>query len=154
MALTFQRELFANALPGISALLADHWREVAYPGGFPRDDYPSVDAALYQSAEDEGRFVVFTLRDGDSIPGYAAFWIGPFPQRKGMIGAWQEAIFIDKQHRATEDGISFIGKCDDALRAMGVSVVHHSVRQGRDFSPVLIRAGYVPVETVYAKNLG
>lgn len=181
--MTFQREPFANAWPGMSSLVAEHYREVAYPDGFPADSVPIVDVDQYQAAENDGRLVVFTLREesktckdcaGDGviygvkcsscsgigalfpgdIHGYATFWIGPFPQRKGMVGAWQDAVFIQRSHRATIEGTQFIASCDNALRELGVSVVHHSVRPGRDFSQVLLRAGYQQIETVYAKNLG
>jgi L-amino acid N-acyltransferase YncA len=154
MGRTFQRETFAQAWPDVSALVAAHWREVAYPDGFPSDDAPSVDVDAYLQAEKDGRFIVFTLRDGDQFLGYAAFWLGPFPQRKGLIGAWQESIYIAPAFRASIEGARFVTDCDEALRGFGVSVVHHSVRAGRDFSPVLKRAGYVQAEIVYAKHLG
>lgn len=154
MGATFQREAFATAWPGIAPLLAAHWQEVAYPGGFHADEPPEVDAEAYQQAEDAGRLAIFTSRKAGKLLSYAAFWIGPWPQRKGMLGAWQEAVYMDKGSRHGGEGIVFLSQCDEALRSMGVSVVHHSVRLGRDFAPVLKRLGYSHVETVYAKNLG
>ena len=154
MGATFQREPFAVAWPDIAPLVAAHWHEVAYPGGFPADDTPQVDVEAYQQAEDAGRLVFFTNRKAGKLLAYAAFWIGPWPQRKGLIGAWQEAVYMDKGSRHGGEGIAFLSRCDEALRALGVAVVHHSVRAGRDFTPVLKRLGYSQAEIVYTKNLG
>lgn len=135
-----------------------HWREVAYPGDTP----PVVDVPAYTAASRDGRLAVFTVRDlpdeADGKPGqirgYASFWIGPFPQRMGTIGAWQDAVFLSPEARQGHIGIDFLHFCDAQLQAIGCHVVHHSVRDGRDFSTILRRLGYAHAETVYAKHLG
>ena len=151
MGVAFAREPFELAWPGIEPLVMGHWHEVAYPGETP----PVVDVAAYSCAGREGRLLTFTVRDmGDNaLCGYAIFWVGPFPQRMGTIGAWQAAIFLSPEARRGRDGIDFLHFCDTQLRAIKCHVVHHSVRDGRDFSPILRRLGYVRAETSYAKDL-
>jgi len=162
MGVAFAREPFELAWSGAEPLVMGHWREVAYPGDTP----PVVDVAAYTAAGREGRLVTFTVRDlpGESadgsaaqlgkLRGYATFWIGPFPQRMGMIGAWQDAVFLSPEARQGHVGIDFLHFCDAQLQAIGCHVVHHSVRDGRDFSAILRRLGYAHAETVYAKHLG
>lgn len=156
MGVAFSRELFAQAWVGIEPLVSAHWREVAYLGDTP----PAVNVPAYIDAEQHGRLVCFTVReqaDGIQIGkllGYATFWIGPFPQRHGQVGAWQDAVYIDPEARKGSVGIDFLHFCDAQLQAIGCHVVHHSVREGRDFSSILRRLGYVHAETVYAKHLG
>ena len=154
MGVSFTRDRFAVAWPGIEPLLAAHWREVAYPGGFPADDAPVADVATYLEADAAGRLVCFTVRaPGDSVVGYAMFWVGPFPQRCGMLAAWAEAVYLRPEARDGRTGAHFLRFCEEELRGLGIRVIHHSVRAGRDFSPVLDRLGYVQAEVVYAKHL-
>lgn len=152
MGVVFAREPFEVAWSGIEPLVMGHWHEVAYPGDTP----PVVDVAAYSSAGREGRLLTFTVRDmGDNaLCGYATFWIGPFPQRQGQIGAWQDAVYLDPDARKGNAGTDFLRYCDAQLQAIGCHVVHHSVREGRDFSTLLRRLGYRHAETVYAKHLG
>jgi L-amino acid N-acyltransferase YncA len=150
MGVAFAREPFAQAWTDIQPLVDAHWREVAYPG----DTAPAIDVPAYTEANLAGRLVVFTVRDGTGLVGYATFWIGPFPQRQGQIGAWQDAVYLTPNSRHGGSGTDFLRFCDAELEAMGCHVVHHSVREGRDFSTILRRLGYVHAETVYAKHLG
>ena len=158
MGVAFAREKFADAWPGIEPLVLNHWKEVAYPG----DTQPYVDVAAYVAACTDGRLKTFTVRDLPyagaaelgTLRGYATFWIGPFPQRQGMVGAWQDSVYLSPEARQGNAGTSFLAFCDAQLQHIGCHVVHHSVRDGRDFSPILRRLGYARCETVYAKNLG
>lgn len=150
MGVAFARETFAQAWGGIQPLVDEHWREVAYMGDTP----PVVDVPAYTAANVEGRLAVFTVRDNGDLVGYATFWVGPFPQRQGVIGAWQDAVYLTPNARHGGHGTDFLRFCDAELGAMGCKVVHHSVREGRDFSTILRRLGYVHAETVYAKHLG
>lgn len=158
MGVAFQREPFVQAWVGIEPMLAAHWREVAYAGGYPADQKPVADLPIYAAACAEGRLATFTVRQDDGVQegpilGYALFWIGPFPQRKGAIGAWQDAVYLTPEARQGHVGTDFLHYCDAQLGAIGCHVVHHSVREGCDFSGVLRRLGYVRAETIYAKHL-
>ncbi len=153
-AVTFQREPFVDAWPGIRPLVAAHWKEVAYPGGHE----PVADVQNYAKACAEGRLVTFTAKAKDPplfdyIIGYAMFWIGPGPQDAGEIGAWQDAVYLMPEHREGGHGLELLRFCDAQLRDLGVHLVHHGVRPGRDFSPVLRMLGYTFVEHVYARRL-
>jgi len=150
MGVAFAREPFAQAWVDIQPLVEAHWREVAYQG----DTAPAIDVAAYTEANLAGRLVVFTVRDSTGLVGYATFWVGPFPQRQGQVGAWQDAVYLTPLARHGGHGTDFLRFCDAELQAIGCHVVHHSVREGRDFSTILRRLGYVHAETVYAKHLG
>lgn len=155
MGVAFAREPFEQAWPEVSRLIDAHWREVAYEGDTP----PKIDTAAYAAACREGRLVTFTVRDIEpdgrvgALRGYATFWIGPFPQRQGLKGAWQDAVYLAPEARQGSAGASFLAFCDHHLEALGCHVCHHSVRAGRDFSGLLRRLGYVHAETVYARHL-
>lgn len=145
----FTREPFATAWLGIEPLVKAHWDEVKYKGAV----LAMPDLKVYAAACAANRLATFTVRRDGVIIGYATFWIHPFPQEGGRIGAWQDAVYLDPKARQGANGAAFLAWCDEQLAAVGATVVFHSVREGRDFSPVLIRNGYQEIERVFSKEL-
>ena len=151
MAIHFTREPFASAWPGIEPLVAAHWNEIKLPDD--ENEAPKPNLTSYVAACNEGRIATFTVRDAGKIVGYATFWIAKHPQRANELGAWQDAIYLDPESRKGHLGSTFINWCDEQLAKVGVQVVYHSVREGRDFSPVLKCMGYQQIEVLWSKKL-
>ena len=164
--LRFVREPFARAWPLIRPLVAQHGAEVAEPD----EDPPVIDVPVYTAACERGMLVTCSayhraapdgagdIADGTAegpefLVGYAVFWLNKMPQHVGQNGAWQDAVYLMPEVRRGSNGSRFLAYCERELVALGVQWIHHSVRPGRDFSPVLRRLGYRPVETLFAKRV-
>jgi GNAT superfamily N-acetyltransferase len=128
-------------------LAAEHWQEVSWQPGTRED----LDKDLYQASEEAGSFIMFTARNDDVLVGYASFYVGRSAHRKGRIDAIQDAIYLMPAFRG--HAAQLIAAADRLLADRGVSSVAHSVRNARNFGPVLERMGYRPIETVYAREL-
>lgn len=147
----FQREPIGAVWTELLPLARAHWREV-------RCDHHDADANLDHDklvgADEAGVFALITARQDGELIGYAAFWIAHHPQNAGSLEASADALYLRPDRRQGRNGIELIKFADEALRAMGVRAVHHSVRHNsRDFGPVLERLGYQSTETIYARKL-
>lgn len=136
-------ELWAEAVP----LLVAHWAEVAHYPDIPL----SPDVAIYQANEDAGVLRVFTARDYDLV-GYALYLVHTAPQARHSIQAVCDVIYVRPESRGWT-GPTFMRWVDAQLAAEGVQVTYHHVPAQHDFSHILERMGYEPVDIVLAKRL-
>ena len=145
---SFALETVEQVLDEIKPLLAQHWEEIATYKDLPLD--PDYEAYLRMAAA--GRVRVFTARHEGVLIGYGVFFLGNL-HYKGSGIATQDILFILPQYRGTTVGYRLIKFCDDSLRAEGLQVTYQHVKISHDFSPVLSRLGYRPVEIIYARRL-
>jgi len=146
---TFMALPLREALPRIFWLFQMHWDEIGDPPGKLDIDYEN-----YLAAERAGALRVYVVQpDGlDRAVGYAMFRVVPMQRHKGVLAAWQDLLFVHPDARVGSLGLDFVRYCDTMLKDDGVAIVHHSVR-GRDFSVLLRRLGYKPLEQVFFKEL-
>jgi GNAT superfamily N-acetyltransferase len=145
----FQRESVATLWPELLPLADEHWREVRWDPSTEAD----LDTERYEQADELGLYRMFTLRDRGALIGYAGFWIAPHAMQRGSLQAVADCIYIRPDRRHGLLARNLIARCERALRDLGAQVAHHHVRPARDYGPVLVRLGYAPIETTYAKRL-
>lgn len=145
----FQRETAGPDLFGeMAPLLEKHYLEISHYLDIPLDpDWPQ-----YQKLEDVGALRVFTARDEAlTMTGYAVFFVRHNIHYKSSLQALQDVLFIDPTNRGF--GAKFILWCDKELRAEGVQVVYHHVKDAHNFGALLERFDYQLVDHIYARRL-
>lgn len=150
----------------MAPLLVLHWREVAQ-----FKDIPLAPAfASYLEREAAGNLRVFTVR-GEPAPhrfgrdecyvqhercgklhGYAVFFVQPNPHYTTSLQASADILFLHPDVRA-RTAMRFIKWCDDQLAGEGCDLVYQRVKLSKDWSPILTRIGYTPVDLTLVKDL-
>lgn len=164
MITSFALEPLSEKLFGeMAPLLIAHWREVSQ-----FKDIPLAPAfASYLERQDAGNLRVFTVRtwaSGDyggpdgphrSAPylcGYAVFFVQPNPHYTGSLQASADVLFLHPDVRA-RTAMRFLKWCDDQLASEGCELVYHRVKLSKDWSKILERIGYAPVDLTLVKDL-
>ena len=149
--IAFAREPFGPKLyVEMYPLLVKHWHDVAKY----HDIVLAPDVEMYVAQQQQNTLRIYTIRQEDTLKGYAAFMVRSALHYKQSLQAAQDVIFVDQSLRGTTP-LKFIRFCDDMLRAEGVQVVyqHVKVAPGLNFGKILERHGYELVEHIYAKRL-
>lgn len=134
----------------IEPLLRAHWEEIAHDKTVPLDP----DWLAYEQAEVAGRLRVVTARNAlGSLVGYAVFFVGPHPHYKSTTYAVQDLLYTAPGARGTGLGAKLVIWCDNFLKADGVARVVHHVKMSHDFSSMLERLGYQPMDKILVKAL-
>lgn len=143
----------------MAPLLVLHWREVAQ-----FQDIPLAPAfAQYLERQEAGNLRVYTVRGRkmpghpfeaqvDALAGYAVFFVQPNPHYTTSLQASADILFLHPDVRA-RTAMRFIKWCDDQLAAEGCDLVYQRVKLSKDWSPILTRIGYTPVDLTLVKDL-
>lgn len=141
-----QMERIADCLPDLRPLLQAHWREVAHYQDIPLN--PDFD--FYRTSPN---LRCVTVRDDGELTGYAIFGVGRNKHYMDSLQSVQDVFFVHPQHRGFA-GKRLIRASDAMLRAEGVQVSYHHVKEAHPVLGALLRSeGYEPVETIWAKRL-
>ena len=146
----FQRERFTDAFDDALPLLERHRQEIAHFAHIPLD----VDIRMYVACETNDRLRVYTARDGDTLVGYACYFVGPNPHYQGSKQAKQDVLYLAPEYRKGSTGIRLVEFADAQLAVEGVQAVYHHVKNAHPALGVILeRMGYEAVERVYVKRL-
>ena len=134
-------------------LLEAHYREVAKY----QDIALKPDFETYFKVEGMGNMKVYTIRTEDKkeLVGYALFFLKKNMHYSDSLQAVQDILYVEKSHRGSGLGSSFIKWCDDQLAAFGVQVVYHHVKSKKElnFGPMLEKHGYELIDHIYGRRL-
>jgi len=130
----------------IHKLTEDHHEEV----GNAHDLDP--DFNLYLKIEEAGGLRVYTVRQGDTLKGYAVFFYAIDIHHKTVLRATQDLLYLDPSVRAL-NAMKFIKWCDAQLKEEGVQRVYHYVTVAKDFSKLLQRMGYKKNSELWDRSL-
>ncbi len=129
-------------------LIKEHWDEVVTDKR-PLEPFWEV----FREFERKGDLVCFTARkDGDLI-GYAVFIFVPDLHSKNTRTAYNDAVFLKKEHRKNGVGKSFIEYCDEEMGKMDIQIILWHVKPSVDFSGSLKAIGYKHFNTLYAREV-
>ena len=113
----------------------------------------NLDREHYAALKEMNVLRMYTVRVDGAPAGYALFTVAPSPHLAHVLHAFHDALFILPEHRIGHRGATLITYAEEQLRALGVVIVYQHTKPGRDHGPLLLRLGYLPVETVHAKRL-
>lgn len=146
----FSRErLSSPLLEEMAPLIAEHFHEIARF----KDFRVQPNFNHYQMLDDIGMLYIFTARDEGELVGYSVFNLLKHPHFTEISQAQEELLFLAPEHRNGDAGAKFIRYCDEELAKAGAAVIYHTVSMERDFSPLLVRAGYELSDKIYAKRV-
>lgn len=148
--LTYQRETFPQAMREAGALLADHYKEIAWR----QDKIPlAPDGSRYLALEKAGVLRVYTAREDGRLVGYSVYMVTTHAHYKETLYANNDVLFIEKQSRGTV-GLRLIRFAEAALKAEGVQVVMLHIKSYNDWSAVVVRMGYEQTDRIFQKWIG
>jgi len=145
MTVTFEQansEVFAEMLP----MLKRHAHEAI---GVDYDIDP--DFERYQELINSGHYVLFVVKDAQTIIGYAGFFVSESLHRKGFKLANCDMIYMEPAYRG--NGHLLIEACNNEFQAAGFDEIFHTVTHRYDYTSTLTRLGFTEFERVYCKAL-
>jgi GNAT superfamily N-acetyltransferase len=131
------------------ALLYEHWKEIAHY----KDIALEVDWPLYEDFERSGKFRLFTVRMGNEVVGYAAYFVNHNPHYKSSYQAVQDVLYLAPAYRKAAIGRHLIAYADAMLRGEGVQVTYQHSKVAQPIDALLVRQKYELIERIWAKRL-
>ncbi len=129
-------------------LIKEHWDEVVTDAR-PLDPYWEV----FREAEQKNNLVCFTARKDGNLIGYAVFLFVHDLHSRNTRTAYNDAVFLRKDHRKGGLGKSFIEYCDEELGKMSIQTILWHIKPAVDFSGLLKSIGYKHFNTLYAREV-
>lgn len=109
-----------------------------------------VDLSFYEAMSKANRLECFSVKDGDEWVGYVVFFTLPNHYRyKTKSIAMNDVLYLKPEYRKGRDGINVIKEVNKYLKERYDMIVWH-VKDKNDFSPILIREGFVKQDTSYS----
>lgn len=140
----FARERYADNRGEVYCLGERHWKELYGPESVFNPDLPMV-----LKLEEEGHFVLFTMRDEeDELVGQAAFMVFDLPFFRQVI-ANDAFYYIKPEYRRAGHMAELLSFAACNLQQNGVDSVVVSHHVGMDLSRVLEKAGYELTSKLY-----
>jgi len=117
--------------------------------GLPLD----IDKDWYIDCFDEGLILVLEARANGVMIGYNVILLDSDLNHKTSNMARQTVLYVDKEYRGQNIGVNLVTMTDKLLTDMGYHCIERAVPTCQDWSPLLVKEGYSPLETVYKKEL-
>lgn len=142
----FQERFDDTVIGEMKLLVFDHIAEVG-PFQFEFD----VDWDKFVDLQESDSIRLFVARSEGNMVGYAIYIISTHTHFATTVFALQDALYIVPQFRGNGAGIGLIQFCEDML--VDCDAIVQSVLPELDFSDLLTKNGYVPMEKLYVKKL-
>jgi GNAT superfamily N-acetyltransferase len=149
--ITYQQEFLSQVDREARPLLEKHWQDIALNKDKIKLN-PDWDA--YYLKEEMNQLKIFTARNSGVLVGYFVVFTGNHLHYKDHIFATNDIIYMHPDHRKGFVGIKLIKFAEKCLKEDNISVLHINTKFHKDFSKVLERLGFAPVEAVYGKFIG
>lgn len=150
MPITYQQESLVTCHKEAQGLIQDHWVEIANNKDVIK---LNPDWEAYFALEDQGRLKVFTARQEDILVGYFVVLVHNHLHYKDHLYAFNDVIYIAKEHRKGFVGPNLIRFAEDCLKEDGVSVMVVNTKTHKPFDKVLSWLGFKHTENIYTKLL-
>jgi GNAT superfamily N-acetyltransferase len=149
--IAFDIEKLEKVRNDIDPLLQLHWEEIA----MDRDKIPlDPDWEAYEALERAGGLVILTVRVNEELIGYAFWYVRKHLHYKQTKWAYNDVIFLKKEHRKQGLGGHLIRVCEEVLKEMGVDKIQWHVKATNDWTKVLEKMGYQMEDYVVGKYVG
>jgi len=142
--ISFQHEEFKDCILDIDKLLDAHADEV-------EDMYITPNYDVYQAGDEQDALRIYTMRNGEELVGYSAFWLMNHPHHDGKIFAANDLVYIRPEHRG-EMAMKFFEYVERQLE--GVDAITYTFKVEHDHPELMEYLGMTHTEKVYTKVLG
>jgi GNAT superfamily N-acetyltransferase len=146
----------------IEPLLKLHWSEVAnYKDTIPLEP----DWECYEALEKKDAFWACVVEEIHTdvlaghpvtittIIGYSAFFISVHPHYKSLCVAENDVLYLHPEYRKAGIGLKLITESERMLKDLGVQKIQWHTTFKRDFTPLLIRKGYIEEDKILSRML-
>ena len=146
----FRIEKYADVIEEARPLIELHYDELASYKDIPL----RLRHKMYLIAEIVGEFVLYTVRDGGKLIGYASFFVREPMHYEGSSWAFADVIWIHPDHRKSGLGRQLVRFYEVELERKGVSVVSVAEKIAHPALGLLLKAEeYTPREVHHQKRL-
>lgn len=126
------------------------WEEIEHAKDVRKFD-PDWEA-LYE-LEKAGILKVFTVRHNEKLVGYFGAVVTPSLHCKGLLQAYDDAIFLHRDYRRGLTGYKLFKFAEKCLKEDGVKVLLVTTTERNPIGPLMKRLGYSKTQTTYEKVL-
>lgn len=151
--LYFQRENYGQIVHDIKALIPSHHQELAlYQDSIPLDP----DYLFFKRADDAGLCVIISARtrNEDILRGYAIYFIKNHHHYSMHKWGTSDLFWLHPDERNVGNGRALFEEVERALRQMGVTVMHTTLKTSHPAAKYLLESmGHTLVEFGLSKRL-
>jgi hypothetical protein len=149
MDVVFAKEKFQDVADEARVLWLLHWRETE---AYREKEGVSPDIEEGLRLEKGGQIAVYTARHNGSLVGHLAFLLYQ-SRHTGKTNAVEEYFYLLPQFRMGFTAIRLLRFATNDLKESGCSGIVMTSKLTHDISPLLKRAGFTPVSTVFYKGV-
>jgi GNAT superfamily N-acetyltransferase len=138
----------------INSLYQKHYAETEKK--YLPDTELDVNYRSYKVLEEQGTFVLFTVRKNSTLVGYLQYHVYRDMHAQGALTAREDAFYLLPEHRKGGIGKATLSFAEDCLRQLGctyVGMTDKSPVGGAPIGDFLKREGYREVAVYYVKEL-
>lgn len=145
--ITIQQEFVDDVWHGLVPLLHAHWNEV---GMKVSPLLPNKN--LYAKSEENGLYVLYTMRVKGKLAGYAGFFLTPSIHEMRTEMACCDVIYVSPEYRGFKS-IYFFKQIEKMLTEESPMVITFGSKSTQPIDRLLERLGYGNTERVFTKIL-
>jgi GNAT superfamily N-acetyltransferase len=151
MALVFAQEPVEVFIEDCMDLVIEHWHDVALnKDSVPLD--PNWDQYMTLAAAGMLHITSARTEDGELV-GYAVSLMTPHLRYKDVKWAEGDVFYLKPEHRKGSAGRRLLQAAEDAMTALGATMMIQKVKLHKDVGAVFERMGYKAIERVFVKEL-
>ena len=139
------REPLAGIKRDIEPLLPLHHADVGFAAEW------RINWAHYEEREAAGALVAFSVREAETLIGYAIFLCVKHAHYVDLTQGLNDALFLRPDKRRGLLGRRLIERCDFYFQHTDIQHIVWHVTAQKDFSPILRRLGYAPEAALWGK---
>lgn len=143
-------ERYHQIIDDLLPLLPDHWAEVAHY----TDKIPlSPLFERYKQLEKMGTIIMIGMRENGILIGYSVYAISQHMHYSTCLFAANDLLYLIPEKRKGGFGMKLIVESEKLLVAKEINRITYHVKPEHDFSPLLIKLGYMQEEIMYGKYI-
>ena len=126
----------------------EYWDNTVANQDAPPLDY---DWEFYLAAEEAGKYVLITAREGDEIIGYVDYYVATHPHHKTVVFAACNTLATKVGHRGKGIGSKLVKAAESFLKLYNVKRIVHGYRTVYETEPLFPKLGFKLIEQLYVK---
>jgi GNAT superfamily N-acetyltransferase len=146
--LAFAIEPFREVYDEATALLVEHWNEIAKNKHLMR---LNPDEDVYGELADQKKLLLITARDGGKLVGYFVWFLVNHTHYKHVLVAEEDLHFLLPDYRRGLAGYQFLKAACEAARERGAELLVMREKIGHEHAAILQRLGFIATDVIYTR---